>query len=150
MAATRVGGSTVPGDFVQRIDELRRRIGKGKLVGAVVVDQVYAQNQHQSAWFKHPRGGKAFYLRDPLLANQDRYLQALASNVLNGDLTRTMAQNMEHLVSAQRDDTPVLTGALKTSGAPRVEDNGAVVYQRPPITPRLTEEQLRAGTRRFH
>src|SRR5882762_5554805 len=48
---------------------------ESSIVGSVVVDQVYAQNQHESVWFKHPRGGQAMYLHDPLFANSGSYMQ---------------------------------------------------------------------------
>lgn len=40
---------------------------------------VYAARQHEEVSWKHPKGGKAKYLEDPLKAMGHRYLAALAA-----------------------------------------------------------------------
>lgn len=41
----------------------------------------YAARQHEEVSWKHPKGGKAKYLEDPLKAMSARYLAALAAAV---------------------------------------------------------------------
>lgn len=53
----------------------------GKIVGEVSFDTVYAARQHEEVTWRHPKGGKAKYLEDPLKAMAPRYLAALAAAV---------------------------------------------------------------------
>lgn len=50
-------------------------------MGSAVVsfNTVYAARQHEEVTWKHPKGGKAKYLEDPLKAMAQRYVQALAA-----------------------------------------------------------------------
>ena len=52
------GGTIVADTFQQRMEALSQAVGDGKLTGRVVVDQRYAEVQHQNTSYKHPRGGK--------------------------------------------------------------------------------------------
>ncbi len=131
-------------EFAARIQELIDKT-PSKVQGTVVVDQVYAQIQHEALEFKHPHGGRAKYLGGPLLENYQKYVQHLADATLDGDLKDAMIRNMEHLsTEGVYENAPVEFADLKASGHPIVEVDGMAVYDRAPMVHRLTEEELRA------
>lgn len=131
------------GDFVRNIDALRRRIGGGHLTGKVEVDQVYAHYQHEHPEFRHPDGGKAFYLRDPLFANARGYMEKCAVHILNGSVNDAMIENMEDLSRAVYEQAPWEFGDLRASGHPTVTRDGATVYDRAPAVHRLSAAELK-------
>lgn len=126
------------------IKELRDRIGSGKLVGRVEVDQVYARYQHEDLSLRHPRGGGAKYLSRPLFEHKDEYLERIARDVLRGRAVDAMRINMNDLSKQVRHTAPVEFGDLRKSGHPSVKDHGKVAYDRPPEVHRLTEEEIKA------
>jgi hypothetical protein len=134
------------GTFVERIQILRDNVGDGKLTGKVEVNQIYAADQHYHEEYRHPDGGKAYYLRDPLYANVAHYMQHLADGLLEHDgkgFSEAMMDNMEHLSREVYREAPWEFAVLRASGHPYVEHNGEVVHDRPPMMPRLTKEQVR-------
>lgn len=137
--------------FIEGCRQLQLRVGTGILEGEVIVDQIYAAYQHEITWLDHPRGGGPHYLRNPLLAHAPSYLQFLADRVLDGNLAMTMAANMEHLSEQLKETAPVDEDPnlilLRTSGNPIVRDNGAEVYNRPPVSPRETKAMKKAEDR---
>lgn len=142
------------GDFSQRMRELEAAVGDGTLTGELTVDQVYAHIQHEALDFKHPHGGQAKYLEQPLLEGADGFMQRLADNAIQEDgsgLRRAMADNMERLSVKVDELAPVEFGDLRLSGHPTVKDGDITTYDRPPVVPRLTEQELRAkGHHRAH
>jgi hypothetical protein len=126
------------GRFVtEGVARVRALVGRGILRGRVVVDQPYAQDQHESVWYRHPRGGQAKYLETPLLAQATGYTQHLAEHVLSGGLVNAMQDNVEDLAGNQLSrHAPVDTGKLRESGHPIVEDGGQTVFDRPPVQAR--------------
>jgi hypothetical protein len=136
------------GDFAERINELRSRT-RGDLEGRVVVDQVYAKFQHEDLSLRHPRGGQARYLSQPLLDNRDDYLERIARTVLEDGGTDGMRSAMEDLAGSGGVMThaPVLWGDLRRSGHPSVMSDGHTVYDRAPLARRLSEEELDAKAR---
>lgn len=50
----------------------------------VTANTPYAAKQHQELSYNHPKGGKAMYIRDPMLSNFRRYLQHIADGVRKG------------------------------------------------------------------
>lgn len=130
--------------FAERTEALARQVGDGELVGELIVDQAYAHYQHHHLGFRHPRGGQAMFLHDPLYERADTYLRQLADAVLHGDLTRAMADAMEDLSGQVDKLAPRWLDNLRESGHPLVHDRGTVVYDRAPIQPRLSEDELRA------
>lgn len=134
------------GSFQDRIDELIA-MAEGDLKGNVTVDQVYAKYQHERLDLKHPRGGKARYLADPLYQNASSYLQNIADSVLEDGGVRGMTESMQRLSNEVYLNAPVEFNDLKNSGHPSVTSNGVTVYDSPPNVPRLTEEELRAKGR---
>lgn len=129
--------------FTDGVTELSQRVGHGPLVGRVEVNQVYARYQHEGLDFKHPQGGQAKYLEEPLYSNSGDYMRRLAKDTLDGDLTTSMAHNMEDLAGEVYKKAPFEFGDLKASPHPSVTSAGAVVYDRPPMIHRLSEEELR-------
>lgn len=74
-------------------------------------------------------------------------MQDLADNALRGSgqgLTEAAVNVAEDLSATAADRTPVEFGDLRNSGHPTVTDDGAIVYDRPPAVPRLSEAELRA------
>lgn len=130
--------------FEAKLDELAGMVGDGTLRGAVEVDQVYAQYQHEGLDLRHPRGGQAKYLEQPLYAHHRDYVQALADNVLRGSLVAAMEDNMEDLAGEVYDLAPREFHDLRASGHPTVSSGGTIVYDRPPMVARLTVAQLKA------
>lgn len=135
------------GDFAARMTELIEEHDGGPLEGSVTVDQVYARFQHERMDLKHPAGGQAKFLSGPLLNDSAKMLQKLAGAVLDGSLVGAMAQNMESLSLSVWEKAPRDFWDLRQSGNPVVRVNGAEVYNRPPIVPRLTAAQLREKAR---
>lgn len=123
---------------------VRDQVGTGRLVGKLVVDQVYAKYQHERLDLSHPRGGGAGYLRKPLHANYADYLQRIAGSLLDGDPARTMAECMEALNTAMSAAAPIEMNNLRRSGNPRVFDSGSKVYDRPAWQRRMSDDELRS------
>lgn len=125
--------------FFERIDHLSREVGTGHITARCEVNQPYAQNQHQSVWFKHPHGGRAFYLGGPLLENAYGLLSSIARGAITPGgslLSMRMIEVAEWMARAVLENAPVETGQLRLSGHPSVESHGSIVYDRPPVAPR--------------
>lgn len=137
------------GTFGTRIDDLMQTVGDEPLAGTVVVDQVYAKFQHEGLDLRHPRGGQAKYLSQPLLDNRDRYLSGIAETVLEDGGTRGMEDAVEDLAGSGGVEThaPLLWGDLRRSGHPTVRSGGTVVFDRPPAARRLTDQELKDKAR---
>lgn len=132
--------------FSDRLREFREQMGDGSIRGSVEVNQVYAHYQHEHPEFKHPQGGKAFFLRDPLFQGSDEMMERLAARAITQDgpqVREGMADNMEQLSTKTYFESPVEFGDLRDSGHPMVTQDGAAVYDRAPRAPRLSEEQLK-------
>lgn len=129
------------GTFQGRMDELDAKVGHGDLVGSVVVDQVYAQFQHESVWLNHPNGGKAKFLYEPLMSNHRTYLQWVAEGVFEGP-GDAMQNAMTYLAAEVFLNAPVELGDLKRSGSPRVHDDGVRTHFKAPIQRRLTPAEM--------
>lgn len=117
-----------------------------RVSGKVEVDQVYAHYQHEHPEFHHPDGGQAFYLRDPLFAKAEDYLQHLAESAISShgvNVRQGMIDNMEDLSLEVYHRAPWEFGDLRASGHPTVTEDGVVVYDRAPLCPRLNEEDLK-------
>lgn len=130
--------------FAEGCAELEELVGHGDLTGHVVVDQLYADYQHEGLDFHHPRGGQALYLQAPLMERWPLYLEAIAKTVLDDGGKAGMEAAMEDLSGAVAVLAPVEFANLRASGHPYITDNGEVTYDRPPLQHRLTEEELRA------
>lgn len=134
--------------FEERIDKLTEQVGETTLRGQVDVDQVYAQYQHEGLDLRHPRGGQAKYLEQPLFERARDYVQRLADEVLTGHLQEAMEDNMEDLAGQVFTLAPVEFSDLRSSAHPTVRRlGGPALYDRPPMVARLTATQLRAKSR---
>ena len=140
------------GSFADRIDELKAMVGTGDLVGTCVVDQIYARAQHENLDWKHPRGGQALYLSQPLLENYPRYLQHYADQLLEDGGEYAIIDAMEDLAEngGVATHAPVLYVNLRASGHPMVESDGEIIHDREPRQHRLSEEELKAIYREHH
>ena len=135
--------------FHDRIEELIHRTGAGKggLHGSVTVDQVYAHYQHERLDLRHPRGGHAYYLTEPLLAHAFDYVQSVAGSYLDDGGERGMRHSMEHLSDEVELQAPWEFVDLARSGHPEVSRGGVLVSARPPTVHRLSEAALRQKSR---
>lgn len=138
--------------FGGRLNVLKEMVGSGDLTGKVVVDQAYAQRQHQELSWAHPRGGQALYLQAPLLENYRSYLQSYADRLLEDGGEQAFVDSMEDLAEEGGVATraPVLYSNLRASGHPSVTSDEITVYDRPPRQHRLSEEELKAIYREHH
>jgi hypothetical protein len=66
----------------QRIQELIDRTAGPKVKATVTVDQVYAEIQHEALEFRHPRGGQAKYLEEPMFSHYGGWMQDFANGLL--------------------------------------------------------------------
>jgi hypothetical protein len=95
--------------------------------------------------FRHPEGGQAKFLEEPLLTGVEDHMRKLAKSFLEpGGPADGMRDSMEDLSQAVYDHAPHEFGDLRASGHPTVIDDGATVYDRPPHVHRLTEDELQA------
>jgi len=144
------GIELVRGTLGKRLDFLIEQTGKGRMVGAVEVDQVYAHYQHEGDDFEHPDGGQAHYLRDPLFSNSEKYVRNLANGLVDHEGSRlhdAMVENMEHLSDQVEILAPREFDDLAKSGHPTVTEEGKKTYDRPPRVARLTEDELKLKSR---
>ena len=136
------------GDFNARINNLIRTVGIGELEGSVLIDQVYAQYQHEGLNLKHPGGGKSHFLTDPLIANFPTYYQWMATDLFSeGGPKDVMKHAMEDLNDSAYNQAPKFFRDLAWSGAVRVKVNGTTVILIPAGRKRLTKAELRAKSR---
>jgi hypothetical protein len=132
-------------EFLSRIGELQEQVGVGDVTGTLLRDQVYAHYQEVRLDLKHPRGGQAMYQESSLYDFSDEYLQGIADEVLASGTDQAMANAMERFDNHARDRCPRELEILANSGHPTVTSNGATVYDREPIYPRLSEAELEAA-----
>lgn len=131
------------GTFAVHIDELAELVGSGRLVGSVVVDQVYAKYQHEGLDLKHPEGGKARYLADPVYRGHSEIWRRIAHDLLREGPVPGMIEGVEQVARGVYEEAPFEFGDLKASPHPTVTDHGSKVYDRPAMVHRLTERELR-------
>jgi len=137
----------MPATFSERIAELRAKVGAGHTVGHVEVDQVYAHYQHEGVEFRHPLGGQAKFLEQPLTEHYREYLARIGRDLLTEGPVEPMAANMEDLAREVFERSPLEFGDLRDSGHPTVDNDGRTVYDRPPVAHRLSEDEIRAKDR---
>jgi hypothetical protein len=113
-------------------------------VGRVEVNQVYAKFQHESLDLKHPHGGHARFLANPLMRDHLFYMQLLADDAIDNGGRRAMVFAMENLSDHVETEAPIWFSDLRRSGHPSVTDDGMTYYDRAPIQHRLTEEEIEA------
>lgn len=140
------------GTFGDGVDALKELVGQGHLQGSVEFDQPYAFNQEIGGWedFLGHEGPKSMtrghphFLGGSLTAESDATMQSMADHFLHEGPTVGMIEATERLADTSAAAAPVEFGDLADSAHPEVTSDGAVVYDRPPAVPRLSEEQLAA------
>jgi hypothetical protein len=131
------------GTFRQRTAMLMDNVGGGKLIGSIVIDQVYARYQHEKTNLRHPRGGGRKFLTTALFDEATIGLNSLARSALRGDLNITMTRVTEHIAARAERQAPRELGDLARSATVTTIDRGRIVYRRKG-EPRLTEAQINA------
>lgn len=128
------------GNFDERMRYLEEQVGHGTIRAGCYVNQPYAQDQHQSVWYKHPRGGRARYLGGPLLEEIDQTITELARRAITREGS-DIEDAMKDFADKMADDyvgqeAPILKNVLRQSGQPYVINNGVETYHRPARAPR--------------
>lgn len=134
------------GTFRQRTAILMDNVGGGKLVGSIIIDQVYARYQHER-YLHHPGGGKQKFLLKGMLATNNRSMNTLANSVLRGTLNIAMSRAMIRTTDAVEAIEPREFGDMARSAHIRVIDRGAVVFDRKGEH-RLSEQEIKMRRRR--
>ncbi len=140
--------------FDEGILVLEGLVGDGLMEGVLEFNQVYASAQHTSTWFSgplrghiirhHPHGGGPHYITEPMLEEAGVYMQTVADHVLTDGTVAGMVAAVEKWADDASPRAPVEFGDLRESAHPKVYENGALVYDRPPIVGRLSRAQLKA------
>jgi hypothetical protein len=129
------------GSFDDGIDFLIDEVGEGDIVAGVLVDQPYAQDQHETP-YRH-RAGQMKYLGEPLMEDAINHVQMIAEQVITrtgsdlGEAMRDVADDMAGYVETR---APLDTGRLRESASPYVRDGGRETYRRPAIAPREADQ----------
>lgn len=136
------------GDFVKRTNQLLRDVGRTKLEIKVVVDQVYAQDQHETLYYAHPKGGGPKFLTRSLLQSVRPIMRGFARDALRPrGLVSAAIVGSEKIAKGVQKNAPHEFNDLRNSAAPSVKDGGRFVYKRAPIVKRMTRAQLNAKDR---
>lgn len=128
-------------EFIERTHFLEDRVGDGDITSGVLVDQPYAEKQHNYP-YRH-RAGQMNYLGGPLMGDAFAHVERIARNVITdygSDLPDTMesiADDMAGYVERFAPlGPPIDPYVLRGSASPYVIDGGVEVYRRPAATPR--------------
>jgi hypothetical protein len=95
--------------------------------------------------FDHPRGGEAGYLSEGLDVQGGEIIGRI-ENAIGEEkpLRRAVRDGMDKLADTVYDAAPVEWWVLRNSANPRVLVGDEVVYDRPPVVPRLSQSELDA------
>ena len=129
----------MPDDFFERTQYLMDQVGDGDLTAGCLVDQPYAQDQHETLHYNHPRGGRARYLGGPLFENALPLMEKIAANAITrdgSDLNNTFIGISETMSEWVVTEAPRLLQILRFSGEPWVKDGGNEIYRRRSAMPR--------------
>ena len=128
-------------EFNMRTQYLETQVGKGRIKAGVIVDQPYAQNQHENLEFNHTVG-RAHYLGGPLMENTFNFVDGMARAVITEtgsrikDEMQDIAEDLARAVLTNAPRDPDIGDNLANSGSPWVVDDGIETYSRPAIAPR--------------
>jgi hypothetical protein len=120
--------------FDERMRYLSEQVGEGNLTMGCVVNQEYAQDQHETRRYRH-KSGQANYLGGPLMDHAFELMEKLARNAITSegsdlvDAAKSIAEDMAGYVQRY---APKDTTRLSESGNPYVDSNGERVWERPP------------------
>lgn len=131
----------------QGIAQLIDRTSGPDVEASVVVDQVYAQIQHEALEFRHPRGGMAKFLEVPVFSGCAGWIQDFAEHLLlkQGTAERRWAVHVGRpAAKVVRKYAPVEFGDLRESAALTVKAGSQVVLEEPAKQPRMSDAELDA------
>lgn len=128
---------------IDRLQQLINAVGTGESVSSCIVDQAYAQAQHEELAWHHPTGGRAKYLEGPLFEQADEIVRIISDHLITkdgSDLEKGMIEVAEKMSIFVEENAPKDEGVheLSESGHPMVHDNGVLVYDRAPKVPRIS------------
>lgn len=129
----------------QGIQVLRDRTAGPKVVCTATVDQVYAQYQHETLYFRHPRGGGPKYLEVPMFEHHAAWIEDFARAMLNvrertaNRWGRIMGKNFREVV---RKNAPEEFDDLRRSTGIKVKEGVRTIIDEPPEQRRLTDAEL--------
>lgn len=131
---------------VDGIQDLIDRTGGPTVRATVIVNQPYAQDQHETLYYRHPRGGQAKYLESPLYAKSPQWIQKFANRLLvrGTNTAREWGGVGRALKNEVPKTAPVEFGDLRESAALLVKEGGSIIVDEPPAQPRLSESELDA------
>jgi hypothetical protein len=149
---TRPGmvGGTSGGTFEQRMQELGKLVGDGKITTTVKVDQAYARRQHQELFYAHPRGGGPFFLHNALMSLHKIHIQRVAQELFRGNAQVLYIRFGEDVAHRGSADAPVELNNLRRSFAVDVKVGGRVIYRRQAAQRRMTRAELNNRVRLHH
>jgi len=149
---TRPGmiGGTTGGSFEQRMSELKKLVGDGKITTRIRADQAYARRQHQNLLYAHPRGGGPFFLHNALMQLHKVHIQRVAQELFRGNAQVLYIRFGEDVARRAADNAPVELGNLRRSFAVDVKVGGRFIYRRDAAQRRLSRAELNARVRLHH
>lgn len=119
------------GSFPARMAQLESDVGDGDMVMGGIVGQPYAAKQHNTAYYRHPRGGITRFLEIPFMSQHEDMLQTLADSVITerGSHIRPAAiQVARQFDEIVRTYAPVEFTTLRNSTSVYVEDAGRPIF----------------------
>lgn len=140
-------GGTSPGTFAERMQELSKLVGAGKITTKVTFDQVYARRQHEGALYAHPRGGGPYFLRDAMASKHRIHLQRVAMELFRGNTQVLYIRLGEDVATEAAGNAPIELGNLRQSASVKVLAGGRTIYSRPAQQRRLTRAELNRRVR---
>ena len=131
---------------VEGIQDLIDRTGGPKIEAKVTVNQPYAQDQHETLYYRHASGGMAKYLETPLLVEHPYWIQDFADGLLRrgADTVQGWADVGRELKDSVKETAPIDFGDLRNSAGLVVKEGGSIQIDEPPIQGRLSEAELDA------
>lgn len=144
-----VGGST-GGSFEERMRELGKLVGDGKITTRIKVDQAYARRQHQNILYAHPRGGGPFFLHNALMSLHKIHIQRVAQELFRGNAQVLYIRFGEDVAKRASDNAPIELGNLRRSFAVDVKVGGRFIYRRDADQRRLSRAELNNRVRLHH
>lgn len=144
-----VGGAR-GGSFEQRMRELSKLVGDGKITTTIKVDQAYARRQHQNPLYIHPRGGEPFFLHNALMQLHKVHIQRVAQELFRGNVQVLYIRFGEDVATRGASKTPIELGNLRQSFGVDVKVGGRIIYRRAPAQRRLSRAELNGRVRLHH
>lgn len=144
-----VGGSS-PGTFVDRMQELSKLVGTGKVETIVRFDQAYAGRQERNLLNNHPRGGGPKFLHNAIVGEHRTHIERVAMELFRGNTQVLYIRLGENVANRAAASAPIELGNLRQSGAVKVKVGGRNIYVREAAQRRLTRTELNSRVREHH